>query len=189
MERMGSAGRGMSVIVAIGILFAGVGYAWTPSVANDVPYGTPADVAYAEKLWTELSKERLVGPNRANVWPNIGKRPHGAIQQIVASTVTVDGVARRVVVKTNYAGQDLKQATVYADPEKFLSHYAIMAKREAGYDEKNKDWFWVAYAADGALVKHEGVAIAGRADTGNTQGCIGCHVKKGGADLEVMTPQ
>lgn len=180
-------GVAIAIAVFVAAVFGGVASVWTPSVAQDVPYGKPADIAYAEKLWPALVKERLVGPNRILARPTKGEQPHGALQQIVAATATVDGVERRVVVKANHRGENLKEADVYANPTASLTHYAIMAKREAGYDPNAADWFWVVYGADGSVTRHAGVAIAGRADTGDDRGCIGCHRKYGGQDFEMLT--
>jgi hypothetical protein len=189
MTRLQSFKRGAAVSAGIMALFVGIGVSLTPTVAKDVPYGKPADVAYAEKLWPALVKERLVGPNRIVARPTKGEQPHGALQQIMAATATVDGVERRVVVKANFRGANLKEADVYANPTEGLSHFAVMAKREAGYDPAHADWFWVVYDAAGNVARHAGVAIAGRADTGDDRGCIGCHKKYGGKDYEMLTTE
>lgn len=160
-----------------------------PRAQGGVPYGKPEDVTYAKALWAALEQERLVGARRLQAVPVKGEQPHGSLQQIVASTATVDGQERRVVVKANHRGDDLKVGAVYSNPSATLAGYAVMAKREAGYDPEHKDWFWVVFNPDGSVLEHQGVAIAGRADTGDTRGCIGCHVKKGGSDLEILTPQ
>lgn len=177
-----SAGAGLALLV-LGLSFA------QPRAQGAVPYGTPEDVAYATALWTALEKERLVGPRRVLARPTKGEQPHGSFQQIVAATATVEGQERRVVVKANHRGTDLKAGDVYARPDASLAAFAVMAKREAGYDPNAADWFWVVFNPDGTLVEHQGVPIAGRADTGDDRGCIGCHRKYGGADFEMLTPQ
>jgi len=63
-----------------------------------------------------------------------------------------------------------------------------MFKREAGYDEENRDWFWAKYLPDGALDRNPaGIELAGRVAKGMDAGCIACHTALGGEDLETLT--
>ena len=150
------------------------------------PYGTPDDIAYAAELWKRITAARLAGPDRIAARPTKGEQPHASIQQITAANILEAGAKQRVVVKANHRGKGVSATRVYEQPTKFLTGYAIMAKRP-GYDPKNADWFWAVYNPNGSLRKFKGKAIAGRVDTGATNGCIGCHRKYGGKDFEMLT--
>jgi hypothetical protein len=152
-------------------------------------YGTAKDIAYAKTLWVRLRRARLVGDHRYAARPTKGDQPHGSIQQIIAGTISVNRRRARVLVKANHRGKDISPEGVFEDPKKFLTGYAVMAKRERGYNRAHADWFWALYNPDGTLRKFEGKAIAGRVDTGADNGCIGCHKKYGGKDYEMLTRQ
>jgi hypothetical protein len=152
-------------------------------------YGTAKDVAYGKALWVRLRRARLVGDHRMSARPTKGDAPHGSIQQIIAGTITVKGRRARVIVKANHRGKDVSLEGVFEDPKRFLTGYAVMTKREAGYHPDHADWYWAVYNPDGSLRQFEGKAIAGRVDTGADNGCIGCHKKYGGRDYEMLTRQ
>lgn len=151
-------------------------------------YGTMEDVAFAKSLWGALRRARLVGPNRNSSWPTTGKEPHGAVQQITAAQIRVKGRMARVIVKVNHRGENITPKAVYAEPNRFLTGYPVMFKRGPRYHPEAQNWFWVVFNPDGSLREFKGRPIAGRVDTGNDDGCIGCHRKKGGADFEALTP-
>jgi len=154
----------------------------------DPPFGGPEDVAFAESLWESLGMFQLVGPNAVNVWPFEGSHPHGAIQQVTDSRITVEGRAGRVIVKRNHGGDGASVASVYENPQENLEAVTVMFKREAGYDPENLDWFWVKYTASGAIdTNPQGAMLAGRIGKGGSGGCIACHTARGGADLETLT--
>jgi len=158
------------------------------AVAQGLPaYGTARDVAYAKALWVRLRRARLVGAHRYSARPTKGDQPHGSIQQIIAGKISVKGRRARVLVKANHRGKGVSLEAVFEDPKRFLAGYAVMAKRERGYDPAHADWFWAVYNPDGSLRQFEGKAIAGRVDTGADNGCIGCHKKYGGKDYEMLT--
>ena len=152
-------------------------------------YGTAKDVAYAKALWVRLRRARLVGDHRMSARPTKGDQPHGSIQQIIAGKISVKRRRARVLVKANHRGEGVSFEGVFEDPKRFLTGYAVMAKRERGYHRGHADWFWVVYNPDGSLRKFKGKAIAGRVDTGADNGCIGCHKKYGGKDYEMLTRQ
>ncbi len=152
-----------------------------------VNWGTDPDIAFAKQLWPALLKAGLVGDDRLQGYPRKGEQPHGAFQQVTATSIEIAGAKRRAIVKANHRGEKLTLEKVWSRPAESLTGFAVMAKREAGYDEKNSNWFWAVFNPDGSLRQFQGRSIAGRVDTGNTNGCIGCHVKKGGRDLETMT--
>ena len=150
-------------------------------------YGSNSDIAFAERLWSALKRDRLVGSSRRIVSAQRGKRPHGSVQQVAKGELNVAGRNGRVLVKANHRGTKLTTAKVMRYPNKYLSGYAVMFRRESGYDPANQDWFWVVFERNGSVRKFRKKAIAGRVDTGTTNGCIGCHRKEGGRDLETLT--
>ena len=156
--------------------------------ASAAPFGNKDDISFAKSLWTALEKAEFVGPNRINVRPFEGNEPHGAIQQVLGKTITVEGKTGKVLVKVNHGGKDASVETVYDNPNKFLGAYTVMFKREAGYDTKNKDWFWAKYNKAGALMTNpKKMQLAGRVAKGAQKGCIFCHTAAGGEDLETLT--
>ena len=155
---------------------------------KDMPFGGKEDVAFAKQLWSTLKAAKLVGPNRINVEPFVGNEPHGAIQQVLSTSVTVDKRSAKVIVKVNNGGKGATVDIVYANPNKYLGAYTVMFKKPAGYDPENKNWFWAKYTANGEIMKNpKGMLLAGRVAKGMDKGCIACHTATGGADLEVLT--
>jgi len=149
------------------------------------PFGGDADVTFAKKLWATLKAQKLVGPDRINVQPFKGNEPHGAIQQVLGTTITIDGRTAKAIVKANHGGKDISVGSVYSHPNKNLGAYTVMFKREEGYDTKNQNWFWAKYTPTGELAKTPKKAnIAGR-----FPGCIGCHTGAGGSDMETLTQE
>ncbi|MCP4934200.1 MAG: hypothetical protein GY927_08345 [bacterium] len=156
--------------------------------ASSAPFGNKDDISFAKSLWSTLEKVEFVGPSRINVRPFEGNEPHGAIQQVLSKTITVGGKTGKVLVKVNHIGKEASVATVYDNPNKFLGAYTVMFKREAGYDTKNKDWFWAKYNKAGALMTNpKKMQLAGRVAKGAEKGCIFCHTATGGEDLETLT--
>src|SRR5690606_2604466 len=131
------------------------------------------------------------GDDAIGVRPFEGNEPHGAIQEVLATTSTVGEHTGELLVKRNHGGvEGLTVQQVYDDPTTHLAAITIMFKREAGYDPENQDWFWAKYLPDGALDKNEqGTPLAGRVAKGMDEGCIACHSAGGGADLEMLTSE
>ncbi len=160
----------------------------TGTIVSAVPFGSAFDVETAEKIWNRLAARMMVGPGRINVRPFEGTEPHGAIQQVLASKILIDGRKGRVLVKANHLGEGVSVQTVYDHPNKFLTAYTIMFKMPAGYDPQNKDWFWMKFDPDGTLAKHpKGMKLAGRIAKDSRKGCIFCHTASGGKDLETLS--
>lgn len=158
---------------------------------SDAPMGLPQDIAYAKRLWSALESERLVGTNAKKVKPIVGAaRPHGWILELLYRNITVGSHTGFAVVKKNYDGPGVSVASVEANSAKYLSSITVMFQRQKGYDEENKNWFWVKYKPDGSLYKKKmnniEVAMAGRIVKGRTRdengGCIYCHSSAGGGD-------
>jgi hypothetical protein len=153
----------------------------------EMPFGGEKDVAFAKSLWSALKSADIVGAGRINVRPFEGNEPHGAIQQVLETKLQVQKTAGRVVVKVNHMGAGANVDTVYATPNKYVAAYTVMFKMPAGYDPENKDWFWVKYNPDGSIDKSpQGMKLAGRVAKGMDEGCIACHRKIGGDDMEVL---
>jgi len=151
-------------------------------------YGKKADRLLAKVLWKSLLTNRMVGRNRLNVHALEGKRPHGAVQQIYAADIEVNGRMGRAIVKANHRKKGATLQSVYDTPNKFLSGYTVMFENEAGYDPENNNWFWVHYNTEGKVNRAaNGLAVAGRVGKFSNYGCISCHKKIGGKDLEALT--
>ena len=147
------------------------------------PFGNAADLEDAARLWKVLQQERLVGPGMINSVPYQGQHPHGAILETLDKTITVGGHRGTVIVKRNYGGEGVSKAAVADDAARYLGAVTVMFKREAGYDEENRDWFWVKYKPDGSPdTNPKGMALAGRVAKGAAQGCIACHQGAPGGD-------
>ncbi len=175
--------HGVAVAV-FSVLFA---FNVSPAVAQATAYGGTADLKFARSLWTVLRQNALVGQHRHNVWPVKGEKPHGVVQQIASAQLRFGRQRRTVIVKANHRGPMATPKTVYAEPNRFLTGYAVMMKRYKGYHSSAGDWFWVVYNPDGTVRRFENRPIAGRVDTGDTNGCIGCHRKEGGEDFQALT--
>lgn len=145
--------------------------------------GTAKDDAYAAVVWKYMTKNNFVGENRARSYPFVGSRPHGSIQESIATDVVIDGHKGRLIVKQNYGGEgELTPRSVYQSaPNMNLEAVTIMFKREAGYAPDSADWFWAEYKPDGSVINYEGVNLSGRSPL-----CIGCHQGLGGTDLEIL---
>ena len=153
--------------------------------------GTVDDIRYAQKLWSTMVKEQLVGSNALPNKPFFGgAEPHGMILELAYKEIQVDNHTGFVVVKKNYDGTGVSVNSVESDRTKFLKSMTVMYQREAGYDEDNKNWFWVKYKPDGKVetkvIKGNEIALAGRVIKGKTPedngGCISCHRSAGGGE-------
>ena len=151
-------------------------------------YGKKSDRQLAKELWKALRSNRMVGRERINVHAFEGKRPHGAVQQIYTATIKVKGRQGRAIVKANHTKKGVTVQNVYDSPNKYLSGYTVMFANKPGYDPENNDWFWVHYRTDGRVNQAaNGLAVAGRVGKLSDYGCISCHRKIGGDDLEALT--
>ncbi len=166
-----------------------LGGAVTLAQAQDAPFGNAVDTEYATKLWQIMLERKLVGEDSIKVRPFEGNEPHGTIQEVLATTATVDGHSGRLLVKRNHGGKEgLSVEEVYDDPLTNLAAITIMFKRESGYDAENLNWFWAKYLPSGELDKNpKGIQLAGRVAKGAEMGCIACHTAAGGEDLETLT--
>lgn len=156
-----------------------------------MPMGTPADVAYAERLWSVMQAEGLVGDDAESAEPFFGgAEPHGMILEVLPRPLIVGDHRGFVVVKRNYAGPGVSVSGVARDRTRFLQSVTVMLQREPGYDPDNQNWFWVKYRPDGRLFEApfggEPRRLAGRIFKGDTPaengGCLWCHRSAGGGD-------
>jgi len=68
-----------------------------------------------------MSANQLVWANAINVYPFEGNQPHGAIQQVMDATRSVNRRIGRVIVKRNHGGEGADTESVYSDPQKHLT--------------------------------------------------------------------
>jgi len=152
------------------------------------PFGNDEDIAYAKTLWDELESAHLIGEDSVASRLYEAEEPHGAVLELAALKVTVNGHTGVALVKKNYGPKGVKLEEVAKEPTKHLGAITVMFKREAGYDPEDKDWFWVKYLPDGWLDKTpDGMQLAGKVAKGMDQGCIACHSGAEGDDM-VFTP-
>ncbi len=155
------------------------------------PFGSPADVAYAKKLWDQLATARMVGPNSiATTTYEGGTKPHTETLVTLQGKVTVNGNTGLAIVKKNF-GKGPKAATeeqVFKEPGKHLRVLTVMYQREKGFDAANQDWFWVIYMPNGQVRKApNGMQLAGKIAKGMTMAqmpvnCVACHKTADGDD-------
>ena len=156
-----------------------------PFLVNAAPFGNPADVTDAQKVWKASVDAGLVGDGAIVTRPYKGMPPHGLILELLEKKdVTIDGHKGALVVKKNYGGNGLTIDDVIGSPGKYLKAVTIMFKREAGYDDENKNWFYAKYAPDGSVLKNpKSMLLAGRVARGAPTGCIACHKAAPGGDF------
>ena len=148
------------------------------------PFSGPKDVAFGEALWKAMEQNHMVGPNRFQSMPYQTPPPHGHMVEVLEGDISVDGRKALVIVKKNF-GKTKKESRqeIADDPDAFMTSITVMFKRETGYDEDNKNWFWAKYTPNGELLKNpKGMALAGRVAKGKKGGCIACHSSAPGDD-------
>jgi len=135
------------------------------------PFGSSEDVAYGDKLWKELQAR---GYNTELSVLHEGATPHGQVVEVLEGKI--DG--KTVLVKRNYRGEEITVDAVKKDRAAYLKAITVMAKREAGYDTENQDWFYAQYKPDGSYVKKMGmIPVVGRVAKGiDNVNCISCHM-------------
>ena len=144
------------------------------------PFGDAENIAYAAQVW-----EQMEGYQHWKLTTPVyeGASPHGKFLRMFTSYITVDGVARPVVVKENFGGPEVTAQAATDNPQQWLKAVTIMLQREPGYDDDNDNWFWVKYAPDGSVMKNpKGMQLAGRVAKGMPAGCISCHLSAAGGD-------
>lgn len=151
------------------------------------PFGSDEDIAYSKQLWQALVDASLVGDNRIRTVAYEGTEPHGFVLETMYGKVTVGGHTGTVIVKQNYGPEGLTPEQVNNDPGKKPAAVTVMFTRESGFDEDNKNIFWVKYLGDGSLDKNpKGMQLAGKIAKGADAGCIACHSGADGGDYEFL---
>lgn len=159
------------IAAACALAFAG-----TTATAQDMPFGSADDAAYAQLLWDAMQAAKLVGPGMIRALPYEGTDPHGMMLETFYTSATINGHEGDLIVKRNFGPEGVSEDEVLRDPDKHLGAITVMFRREAGYDPEDLDWFWVKYLPDGSLDKAaNGVALAGMVGKGMDTGCIACH--------------
>ena len=181
MKRLAFAGVGITLVYMITSCV-------TPETVEEatpmLPFGGDDSVSYAQELWHNLARQRLVGPAAITAKPYQGTHPHGVVLVTYEGEVQMGEHIGIAIVKTNYTGAGLTESNVADQPDQNIDSVTVMFKREEGYDPENKDWFWVKFQSDGSLhVNEEGIPLAGRVAKGKRQGCIACHKLAPGNDL------
>jgi len=167
----------MKIILSLTILLISLSGHAADKNKMKAPFGNPDDVAYARALWDEMNKNGL---NKIPATLYVGGPPHGKVREVLEGDIN----GKRVIVKRNYGGKGVSLKTVTDNRSKYLKAITIMAKREAGYDADNNDWFWAKYKPDGKLFSNpKGMLLAGRVAKGAKVGCIACHKSASGNDL------
>ena len=174
-------------IAAFAGLAGAIGLAVTSANSQMAPFGGDEDIAYSQQLWSALADAKLVGDGAIRTKPYEGTEPHGFVLETLYSNVTVDGHAGTVIVKRNYGPEGLTPEQVSDDPSKKPAAVTVMFFREKGYDDDNRNIFWVKYLADGSLDKNpQGMQLAGKIAKGMDAGCIACHSGADGDDYEFL---
>lgn len=159
--------------LALGLMLA------PPALAQDAPFGTGTDTAYAAELWTAMTELRLAGPGMIRAAPYPGTEPHGLMLETFYTTLEMDGHEGALVVKRNYGPEGVSATAVLEAPDEHLASVTVMVRREEGYDPDNANWFWAKYLPDGSLdTNPAGRALAGRVAKGADRGCIACHSRE-----------
>ncbi len=145
--------------------------------------GTSEDDAYAALVWKYMEENKFVGQDRMRSHPFVGNRPHGSIQESIATEAIIDGHKGRLIVKQNYGGKGkFTPKDVYsAGGNTHLEAITIMFRREKGYDPDHNDWFWAEYKPDSSIIVYDGERLVGRANL-----CTSCHAALGGNDREIL---
>lgn len=154
------------------------------AIQAEPPFSGPEDVAFAGALWKAMEQSQLVGPDRFQSMPYQTPPPHGHMVEVLEGDISVDGRKDLVIVKKNFGKTKNETRQEIADnPDAFMTSITVMFRREAGYDEDNKNWFWAKYMPDGELMKNpKGMALAGRVAKGAKVACIACHSAAPGGD-------
>lgn len=160
----------------------------TQAAAQDAPFGSEADIAYAEALWQIMVDEKLAGEETFVSFPYPGTDPHGFLLETFYTNATVDGHEGALVIKRNYGPEGVSENEVIGNPADHLAALTVMFQRAPGYDDETQNWFYAKYLPDGELdMNPAGVPLAGLVGKGADAGCIACHQNAGGDDYLFTT--
>lgn len=151
--------------------------------------GTTEDLEFMQKVIAKMKELRLWdGPDAIQVPVYPGLRPHGVILGTLITNAEIDGRVGELIVKRSFehleAETNANKAVreVQANPDKYLSNYAIMYRRENGYQDAHNNWFYAEFDPEGEVIVYEGEVLAGRAGL-----CVSCHVLAEGEDYFFTT--
>jgi DNA polymerase III alpha subunit (gram-positive type) len=148
------------------------------------PFGSEGDVGFAGKIWAAMLDQNLAGPDMLRAAPYEGTDPHGMMLELFTTKANIDGREGDLIVKRNFGPVGVTADQVLENPEKHLGAITVMFRREAGYDEDTKNWFWVKFLPDGSVDKNpKGLSLAGKVAKGMDVGCIACHSAADGDDF------
>lgn len=139
---------------------------------SDANFGTPEDIALAEKLLADLEghMDEWSGFNGHEA-PEPADPPHGPFVRYYAN---LEASINPGVVPH---GSTLALHNLHDNDPTRINSLTVM-QRIPGYNPDHYDWFWAVFSSQGQLVHDErGVALAGRIDS-----CIGCHAQAVGFD-------
>lgn len=157
-------------------VLAGAAFAVRVAAEENIQPPTPADRAYAEKLWSALAEAQVVGAGSLKSALFKGGGTHTEVLEYLERSTPVDGADLTAIVKKNYTARNGREATVksvWNDRDAFLMSVTVMLKRP-GFDPEHADWFWVEYEPSGQ-VTYAGVV----------RHCIACH-QAGDAQLRFL---
>jgi DNA polymerase III alpha subunit (gram-positive type) len=148
------------------------------------PFGSESDVGFAGKIWAAMLDQNLAGADMLRAAPYEGTEPHGMMLELFTTSASIDGREGDLIVKRNFGPVGVTTDQVLENPDQHLAMISVMFRREAGYDEETKNWFWVNFMPDGTVAKNpNGMSLAGKIAKGMDVGCIACHVAADGDDF------
>ncbi len=152
-------------------------------------YSTQEDLAYMKKVIAAMKEKNLWdGPNAIQVPVYPGTRPHGIILGTIFTRAEIEGHDGELIVKRSFEHPMAETNTpvalkeVQENPDKYLHNYAIMYRREAGYQDAHNNWYYAEFTPKGEAINYEGNLLVGRNDL-----CISCHVLAKGEDYFFTT--
>ena len=159
-----------------------------PALAQDAPFGSDEDAAYAAEIWEAMEALRLAGSLEVTAFPYEGTDPHGYWLETFYTEATIEGHTGDLIIKRNYGPEGVELADVMADPAGHLGAITIMFRRAEDYDPETGNWFYVKYLPDGTLDQNPaGLRLAGLVGKGADAGCIACHQGADGEDFLFTT--
>jgi hypothetical protein len=110
--------------------------------------------------------------------------PHSHFFEAIDGRISVANREGIIIVKKKFGKNGDETRQEIADkPDDYLTSITVIFKREEGYDNDNKNWFWARYYPDGSLFKNpKDMTLAGRVAKAANAGCLSCHVAAPGGD-------
>lgn len=102
-----------------------------------------------------------------------GKSPHGKVQ--IWYSNDLKDLVGQAAFKAPVGAVSIKPFD--NDGKDGVDGYAVMVKKEAGYDADNGDWFYEMRKPDGTVMEKSGMPMQGKLKM-----CIGCHAAASAKD-------